>query len=73
MKPAEVMRFPNTMVFRSTMFGAKLYETAPLMSLEFVAIQIPSSVCPVKEIETYVAVASELCITLSHGRLISSY
>lgn len=34
--------FLKTMVFCSTMFGAKLYETAPLMFLESVAIQIPS-------------------------------
>ena len=44
------------------MFRAKLYETAPLMSLEFVAIQIPSF-APSRQLK-HVAVASELRITL---------
>ena len=44
-KTAEIMRFSTeTMAFYSIIFGVKLCETAPLTSLEFVAIQIPSFV-----------------------------
>lgn len=56
------------MVLCSTMFGVKLYETAPLMSLEFAIIQIPSF-APLRQLK-HVAVALELRITLSDGYLV---
>lgn len=55
------------MAFYSIIFGVKLCQMAPLTSLEFVAIQIPSF--DWSRLLKHVALASKLCITLSNGYL----